>query len=144
MCHPAFAFDHRYIISQSPQDAANWYVQMCGAEIVADTVARATPHLSLALGGKTRIMRGQRPGEALTAAPAIQPYADYSSHNTRGLITAASAITATGAPSATSCAPKGCAFPWPCRQGRGCWLWYVAAPDGVSIELMEGRRPGMA
>ena len=40
MSNPAFEFDHIHIISQRPQDSANWYVQMFGAEIVADTVAR--------------------------------------------------------------------------------------------------------
>jgi hypothetical protein len=35
-------------------------------------------------GGKTLIIRGQRPGEAPTAARARQPYADDSSHNTWG------------------------------------------------------------
>src|SRR6266516_3718351 len=76
MSNPAFAFDHIHIISQSPQDSANWYVQMFGAEIVADTVARGAPQIFLELGGKTLIIRGQRPGEAPTAAREIQPYAE--------------------------------------------------------------------
>lgn len=43
MSNPAFAFDHIHIISQSPQDTANWYVQMLGADIVADKVAYGAP-----------------------------------------------------------------------------------------------------
>ena len=43
MSNPAFDFDHIHIISQRPQDAASWYVQMFGADIVAETVAYA-PH----------------------------------------------------------------------------------------------------
>ena len=84
MSNPAFAFDHLHIISQNPKASANWYVQMFGADIVADTVARGAPQIFLELGGKTLIIRGQWPGEAPTAARAIQPYADYSSHNTWG------------------------------------------------------------
>lgn len=84
MSDPAFEFDHIHIISQSPHDAAHWYVQRFGAEIVADTVARRAPQIFLTLGGKTLIIRGQRSGEAPTAAPEIQPYADFSSHNTWG------------------------------------------------------------
>src|SRR5215475_4041041 len=53
MSNPAFEFDHIHIISQSPHDSANWYVQMFGAEIVADTVARGAPQIFLEIGGKT-------------------------------------------------------------------------------------------
>ena len=84
MSNPAFAFDHIHIISQSPKDSANWYVQMLGADIVADTVARGAPQIFIEIGGKTIILRGQRPGEAPTAARLIQQYADYSSHNAWG------------------------------------------------------------
>jgi len=44
MSNPAFTFDHIHIISQNPHDAANWYVQMFGAEIVADKVAGGVPN----------------------------------------------------------------------------------------------------
>jgi hypothetical protein len=54
---------------------------MFGADIVADTVARGAPQIFLELGGKTLIIRGQRPGEAPTTAREMQQYADYSSHN---------------------------------------------------------------
>jgi hypothetical protein len=97
MSNPAFEFDHIHIISQSPHDAAHWYVQMFGAEIVADTVARGASQIFLELGGKTLIIRGQRPGEAPTAGREIQPLS----------------IMATCVPSATNCVPKGCAFPCP-------------------------------
>jgi hypothetical protein len=39
-------------ISQHPHDSANWYVQMFGAEIVADTVAYGAPQIFLELGGR--------------------------------------------------------------------------------------------
>src|SRR5712691_7976718 len=106
MSNPAFAFDHIHIMSQSPQDAAHWYVQMFGADIVADTVAYGAPQIFLELGGKTLVIRGQRAGEAPTPARPMQPYANFSSHNAWGPITSASSITATCAPSATSYAPK--------------------------------------
>ena len=84
MSNPAFAFDHIHLISQRPQDAANWYVQMFGADIVAETVAYGAPQIFLELGGKTLIIRGQRAGEAPTPARPIQPYANFSSHNAWG------------------------------------------------------------
>jgi hypothetical protein len=82
MSHPAFAFDHLHIISQNPKESANWDVQICGADLVVDTVARGAPQIFRELGGKTLIIRGQRPGEAPTAARERQPYADDSSHKT--------------------------------------------------------------
>ena len=40
MSNPAFKFDHIHIISENPRASANWYVEMFGATIAADTVAR--------------------------------------------------------------------------------------------------------
>jgi hypothetical protein len=50
MSNPAFIFDHIHIISQTPHDTANWYVQMFGAEVVADKVAYGAPQIFLELG----------------------------------------------------------------------------------------------
>jgi lactoylglutathione lyase len=137
MSNPVFEFDHIHIISQNPQDAANWYVQMFGADIVADTVARGAPQIFLELGGKTLIIRGQRPGEAPTAAREIQPYADYSSHNTWG-------TDHFGFLYHGDLRAKGARFPVALKEDvGGRLLCYVAAPDGVSIELMQGSRPRM-
>ena len=38
MSNPAFKFDHIHIISENPRASANWYVEMFGATIAADTV----------------------------------------------------------------------------------------------------------
>ena len=40
MSNPAFKFDHIHIISENPRASANWYVEMFGATVAADTVAR--------------------------------------------------------------------------------------------------------
>src|SRR6266436_4030393 len=128
MSNPAFAFDHLHIISQNPKASANWYVQMFGADIVADTVARGAPQIFLELGGKTLIIRSQRPGEAPTAARAIQPYADYSSPNAWG-------TDHFGFIYHGDLRAKGVRFPVALKEGVGRrLLCYVAAPDGVSIE----------
>ena len=53
MSNPAFKFDHVHIISKDPQASANWYVEMFGATIVANTMARGAPRfLSISAGGK--------------------------------------------------------------------------------------------
>jgi catechol 2,3-dioxygenase-like lactoylglutathione lyase family enzyme len=40
MSNPAFKFDHVHIISKDPEGSANWYVEMFGARIAANTMAR--------------------------------------------------------------------------------------------------------
>ena len=42
MSNPAFKFDHVHIISQDPEASANWYVEMFGATITANT--RSSPN----------------------------------------------------------------------------------------------------
>jgi catechol 2,3-dioxygenase-like lactoylglutathione lyase family enzyme len=78
--NPAFKFDHVHIISKDPHASADWYVEMFGATIVADTAARGAPQIFVELGGMTI----QRPGEAPIAARPIRQYADFSSHDAWG------------------------------------------------------------
>ena len=139
MSNPAFAFDHLHIISQNPKESANWYVQMFGADIVADTVARGAPQIFLELGGKTRIIRGQQPAEAPTAARAIQPYADDASYHTWGTDPFGFLSHGDRRAFCDELRAQGVRFPVPLKERvGGRLLCYVAAPDGVSIELLQG------
>ena len=61
MSNPAFKFDHVHIISKDPEASANWYVEMFGATIAANTTARGAPQIFVELGGMTILIRGQRP-----------------------------------------------------------------------------------
>lgn len=85
MSNLAFKFDHVHIISQDPEASANWYVEMFGAEITANTMARGAPQIFVALGGMTILIRGKRPGEAPIAARPIGHFGDFSSHDARGI-----------------------------------------------------------
>ena len=51
MSNPAFTFDHVHIISENPHASARWYVEMFGARIARDTVARGAPQIFVELGG---------------------------------------------------------------------------------------------
>jgi catechol 2,3-dioxygenase-like lactoylglutathione lyase family enzyme len=138
MSNPAFAFDHIHLISQSPQDAAHWYMQMLGADIVATKVAYGAPQIFLDLGGKTLVIRGPRAGEAPTPARPIQPYANFSSHNTWGTDHFGFLYHGDLRAFCDELYAKGVRFPVALKEGvGGRLLCYVAAPDGVSIELME-------
>ena len=138
MSNPAFRFDHVHIISENPRAAAEWYVEMFGATIARDTVARGAPQIFVELGGMTILIRGRRPGEDPAAARPIRPYADFSSHNAWGTDHFGFLYKGDLAALVDKLRAKGVSFPVELKRGLGgSLLCYVAAPDGVSIELME-------
>jgi len=138
MSNPAFMFDHVHIISEKPHESAAWYVEMFGATIKADTIARGAPQIFVELGGMTILIRGRRPGEAPEPARPIRPYADFSSHNAWGTDHFGFMYKGDLTALCAGLRAKGVRFPVELKKGvGGSLLCYVAAPDGVSIELME-------
>ena len=138
MSNPAFKFDHVHIISDSPQASAQWYVEMFGATIAADTVARGAPQIFVELGGMTILIRGRRPGEQPAPARPIKPFDDFSSHNAWGTDHFGFMYQGDLEAFCEELRGKGVTFPVPLKHGvGGSLLCYVAAPDGVSIELMQ-------
>ena len=140
MSNPAFEFDHIHIISRTPKASAEWYVQIFGADIVAETLARGAPQLFLELGGKTIIIRGKRPGEDPVASRPIERCGDYSSHNEWGTDHFGFLYHGDLRAYCEALAAKGVTFPVPLKAGIGGRLvCYGSAPDGVSIELMQAK-----
>lgn len=138
MSNPAFKFDHVHIISENPKASAAWYVEMFGARIAADTIARGAPQIFVDLGGVTILIRGRRPGEDPVAGSPIRPYADFSSHNTWGTDHFGFMYNGDLTAFCNELSAKGVTFPVPLKKGvGGSLLCYVSAPDGVSIELMQ-------
>ncbi len=138
MSNPAFKFDHVHIISQDPETSARWYAEMLGAEITANTTARGAPQIFIALGGMTILIRGRRPGEAPVAARPIRQFADFSSHDARGIDHFGFMYQGDLEAFCAALREKGVTFPVELKRGvGGTLLCYVAAPDGVSIELMQ-------
>lgn len=138
MSNPAFKFDHVHIISDDPEASANWYVAMFGAEITANTMARGAPQIFVALGGMTILIRGRRPGEAPAAAKPIRHFADFSSHDAHGIDHFGFLYQGDLSAFCDELRAKGVSFPVALKRGvGGSLLCYVAAPDGVSIELMQ-------
>ncbi|MFY0614328.1 MAG: hypothetical protein JXQ99_22560 [Hyphomicrobiaceae bacterium] len=84
MSNPAFQFDHVHILAADPHASANGYVEMFGATISADTVARGAPQIFVELGGATILIRGKRPGEMPAESRPIESFDDFSSHNAWG------------------------------------------------------------
>jgi lactoylglutathione lyase len=138
MSNSAFKFDHVHIVSKDPQASAKWYVEMFGATIAADTVARGAPQIFVELGGMTILIRGERPGEAPVPARQIRQYADFSSHNALGIDHFGFLYQGDLTAFCNELRAKQASFPVELKKGvNGSLLCYVAAPDGVSIELMQ-------
>jgi catechol 2,3-dioxygenase-like lactoylglutathione lyase family enzyme len=111
---------------------------MFGATIAADTVARGAPQIFVDLGGMTILIRGRRPGEAPVPARPIRPYVDFSSHNAWGTDHFGFLYQGDLQAFCVELRAKGVTFPVELKKGvNGSLLCYVAAPDGVSIELMQ-------
>ncbi len=138
MSNPAFKFDHVHIISQDPKASAKWYEEMFGARIAAETTARGAPQIFVELGGTNILIRGRRPGEDPATPRAIREYDDFSSHNEWGTDHFGFLYEGDLAAFCEELRRKGVTFPVPLKSGvGGSLLCYVAAPDGVSIELMQ-------
>jgi len=138
MSNAAFKFDHVHIISEDPRASADWYVEMFGATIAADTVARGAPQIFVELGGMTILIRGKRPGEDPIPARPIRPFANFSSHNGWGTDHFGFMYQGDLTALCERLRGKGVTFPVELKRGvTGSLLCYVAAPDGVSIELMQ-------
>jgi len=111
---------------------------MLGAEITADTVARNAPQIFLELGGAIIIIRGERPGESPTPTNPVRQYEDYSSHNAWGTDHFGFLYKGDLRAFCDDLRAKGVTFPVELKEGvNGSLLCYVAAPDGVSIEIMQ-------
>lgn len=136
----ALAFDHIHLLSEDPAAAAAWYERVLGGSIVASYELRGAPQINVRVADMQLIIRGRRPGEEPATPRPMQDFADYSSHNEWG--TDHFGFTYRGdlrAYCEQLCA-KGASFsvaPWEFTPGT--LICYLAAPDGVSIELVQGK-----
>ena len=135
----AIAFDHIHLISRDPRAAAQWYQDMFGGEVTAEQESlRGAPQIDVRIGGMTIVIRGQRPGEQPVATKPMQHFEGFSSHDEWGtdhfgftyrgdLMAFCDELKKKGVRMAVE--------PWEFKPGMV--LCYVAAPDGVSIELIQ-------
>jgi catechol 2,3-dioxygenase-like lactoylglutathione lyase family enzyme len=78
------------------------------------------------------------PGRGAALARPIRPYADFSSHNAWGTDHFGFMYRGDLEKLCAELRAKGVIFPVALKRGvNGSLLCYVAAPDGVSIELMQ-------
>ena len=133
-------FEHIHLISADADAAAQWYVDKLGAEIVRKSEVRGAPQINVNLGGATLLVRGQRAGEEPQSTNAMQHFADYSSHNEWGVDHFGMVYNGDLRAYAAELKSKGVTFlVEPYDFMPKAVISYVAAPDNVSIEIVQGQ-----
>ena len=140
MNNKQISFDHIHLISPNPERTAQWYVEKLGAEIKASYEIRLAPQISVDVGGITLLIRRAREGELPSAPKSMQHFADFSSHNEWGTDHFGFTYHGDLCKFCEELKSKGCEFAvevWEFTPGNR--ICYLAAPDGVSIEIVEGK-----
>ena len=132
-------FDHIHLISRDPQAAAQWYQEMLGGKVAAvQEDLRGAPQIDVRVGGMTIVIRGQRPGEQPVDTKPMQQFEGFSSHDEWGTDHFGFSYRGDLMAFCDELKKKGVRMavePWEFKPGMV--LCYVAAPDGVSIELIQ-------
>ena len=133
------AFDHIHLISHDAQAAADWYREVFGGKITAvQENLRGAPQIDVQIGSMTIVIRGQRPGEDPAGTRPMQHFDGYSSHDGWGIDHFGFTYRGDLRAFCAQLKQKGVRMavePWEFKPGMV--LCYVAAPDGVSIELIQ-------
>lgn len=133
------AIDHIHLISRDPDAAAKWYCDIFGAEITAvQPNLRGAPQIDVRVNNLTLLIRGQRTGEAPVTTKPMQHFEAYSSHEEWGIDHFGFTYRGDLRAFCDALKKKGVRMavePWEFKPGLV--LCYVAAPDGVSIEIVQ-------
>jgi catechol 2,3-dioxygenase-like lactoylglutathione lyase family enzyme len=140
MPSPKIAFDHIHIISADPPAAAQWYVDILGGEIENSYELRGAPQIAVAFADTYLLIRGQRPGEAPSAKTDLQDFADYASHDQWGTDHFGFRINGDFDAYCEALRTKGANYlVEPHDFLPGSRIAYLAAPDGVTVELVQAK-----
>jgi catechol 2,3-dioxygenase-like lactoylglutathione lyase family enzyme len=133
------AIDHIHLISRDAHATAQWYCDIFDGEIThVQEDLRGAPQIDVKVNNLTLLIRGQRTGEQPVDTKPMQHFGAYSSHEEWGidhfgftyrgdLLALCDKLKARGVRMAVE--------PWEFKPGL--LLCYVAAPDGVSIEIVQ-------
>jgi len=133
-------FDHIHIVSEQPGVAAKWYVDKLSASIKGEYELRNAPQITVSLGGINILIRGQRPGENPVVTRGMKEFEGYSSHDEWGTDHFGFRYQGNLLEYCEEIRQRGVTFlvePWEFTPGNP--ICYVSAPDGVSIEIVQGR-----
>lgn len=138
MTTPLITFDHIHIIAEDPPAAAAWYVDFLGGVIEKSYELRGAPQIAVALGGATLLIRGARPGEAPRAPSELHAFGDFASHDQWGTDHFGFRVSGDFGAFCDDLRNRGARFSVePHEFMPGSRIAYLAAPDGVTVELVS-------
>ena len=133
------AIDHIHLISGDAHAAAKWYCDAFDGEITTlQESLRGAPQIDVKVNGLTIVIRGRRPGEAPGETRPMRHFDAYSSHDEWGIDHFGFTYRGDLLAFCDKLKQKGVRMavePWEFKPGLV--LCYVAAPDGVSIEIVQ-------
>ncbi len=131
--------DHIHLISRDAHAAAQWYCDIFDGEITdVQESLRGAPQIDVRVNGLTILIRGQRTGEEHAETLPMRHFDAYSSHNEWGIDHFGFTYRGDLRAFCDKLKPKGVRMavePWEFKPGLV--LCYLAAPDGVSIEIVQ-------
>lgn len=130
MRDPVLIFDHVHLISEDPDSASAWYVDILGGEIIERYERYGAPQILVAFQGATLIIRGQRTGEQATPKNGLQWGIDHFGFEIKQDFDAY----------CEALREKGVTFTMePMDFTPTIRIAYIKGPDGVSIEFVYNR-----
>ena len=130
MSAPTLSFDHVHLVSTEPDAAAAWYVEKLDALLVNRLEVKGAPQIFVKVGDATLIIRGQRPGEAAADKSGLEWGVDHFGFGVSGDFDAYCAgLKAAGVNFNLE----------PTDASPTTRIAFIAAPDNVSIELLQRR-----
>ena len=131
-------FEHIHPIGADPLSTTQRYIDKLGAAIIGQSEVRGAPQNNLNVGGATLLIRGHRSGEVPKSPSPMQHYAGYSSHNEWGVDHFGFVYRGDLRLYAEELKEKGERFlVEPYEFIPRLVISYIAAPDGVSIEIIQ-------
>lgn len=140
MAESAIAFDHIHLISAEPDATAQWYADMLGGRITDRAELRGAPQICVAFGGNYLLVRGRRPGEQPNPKTPLKSFGDFASHDQWGADHFGFRVQGDFYAFCEAIRAKGARFAVePHEFTPGFSIAYLAAPDGVTVELVQAK-----
>lgn len=128
MSEATLSFDHVHLVAKDPQSAAQWYVDKLGGKIWKSADVRGAPQVYVQVAGALVILRGQRTGETVDGKSGLEWGVDHFGLRVHGDFDAF----------CNGLKKKGVSFDRePTDFNPSTRIAFIAAPDGVSIELLN-------
>jgi len=128
MPNATLSFDHVHLVAKDPQATAQWYVDKLDGQIWKSAEIRGAPQVYVNVAGAIVIVRGQRDGESVQGKAGLEWGVDHFGLRVNGDFDAF----------CDGLRRRGVAFDKePTEFNLSTRIAFIAAPDGVSIELLN-------